>query len=114
MKHFITLILIIIPFLMFSQQKQETQFKKSKLSGIKSLYEFIGDLPVDAKILSFEMVASNGSELGSIKGNNAEMDDKKINFLKNVKTGSVVYIDLKHNDNLGRVMSKSYNIKIVN
>lgn len=114
MKHFLTLLLIVVPFLMFSQEKEETHFKKSKLSGLKSLYEFVGELPADAKIISFEMSTTIDSKSNTIAGNGAEMDDKKTNFFKNVKAGSLVYIDLKHKDNSGKITSMSYKIKIVN
>ncbi len=114
MKHFITLLLIIIPFLMVAQQKKETQFKKSKLSSVKSLHEILVELPADAKILSFEMSNSNGSKSNTITGNNGNMDGEKINFFKNTKPGSLVYIDLKYKDKIERIVSATYKIKIVN
>ena len=113
MKHFITLILIVVPFILFSQEVTETKVKKSKLTVAKTLNEIFVEIPADAKILSFEMSSGNGAKSITITGNNGEMDDKKINFFKNIKSGSLVYIDLKTKDNEGRIMSRTSKIKIV-
>jgi hypothetical protein len=113
MKHFITLLLIVVPFLIFSQEKAEIKIKKSKLSEVKTLNELLNDLPADAKILSFEMSNSNGSKSNTISGNNGVIDDKKTTFFKNTKPESLVYIDLKYKDNIGRIVAQSYKIKIV-
>ncbi len=113
MKHFITLILIVAPFILFSQEKAEIKIKKSKLSEVKTLNELLIDLPADAKILSFEMSNSNGSKSNTIIGNSGVIDDKKTAFFKTAKPESLVYIDLKYKDGIGRVVAQTYKIKIV-
>lgn len=113
MKHFITLILIVAPFLMFSQATTEVKVKKSTLSEAKTLNDVFIEIPSDVKILSFEMASSNGSKSTTISGNDGAMDDKKITFFKNTKPGSLVYIDLKLIDAEGRITAYTYKIKIV-
>lgn len=113
MKHFITLILIVVPFLIFSQDKIEIKIKKSKLSEVKTLNELLIDLPADAKIIVFEMYNSNGSKSSTVRGNDGVIDSKKTTFFKNTKPESLVYIDLKYKESNGRIVAQSYKIKIV-
>lgn len=113
MKQIITILLIIAPFLIFSQEKDVSEFKKSKLNSIKLLNEILDKFPADAQILSFEMTSGNGTKANIIAGNNAEMDEKKISFLNAIKPGSFVYIDLKSKDSIGRIIAYTYKIKII-
>ena len=112
MKNFISLILSIAPFLVFSQGEKVTQISKSKLSEIKTLNAMLVDLSSDAQIISFEMASNIGSKSNTITGNGGQMDEKKINFLKSANAGSIVHIDIKSKDKDGRITAWSYKIKI--
>lgn len=69
MKHFLTLLLIVVPFLMFSQKNPEKNYEihKEKISGLKSYTEIIVDFPVNAKWISMKVFGNaSGHQMSSI------------------------------------------------
>ncbi|MBK8369521.1 MAG: hypothetical protein IPL10_19640 [Bacteroidetes bacterium] len=114
MKHLITLILIVFPFLIFSQKNPEKIYEvhQEKVSGLKSYTEIIPDFPINAKWISMTVSGNEGGHPMS-----SSMTGKDFSMFKSVleksKLNDVIYIDMKYRAQDDKVFSQSYKIKIV-